>query len=280
MKNTFFLTIWILIFGVLGFEYWQLHHAPTQSLLTLLQATGKIPTSFVISSDPGRSLGLTLGFLGFGTILLTNLYIFRKRMGIMQNLGKLTNWFNFHIFCGLLGPTFILFHCNFKVRGLVAISFWSMVVSMASGIVGRYAYGQVAKKNTEYGKESEFFLERFRNILTKKNINLPESELNSYLVRAQAMVGAHEESVNPISAFFASLAGDIRLMFLSVPAPAAAGKRASLTLKFYAINYRKAQTVESFQKLMGYWHAFHMPFAVFMYLAAVFHIAAALIFGV
>jgi hypothetical protein len=38
--------------------------------------------------------------------------------------------------------------------------------------------------------------------------------------------------------------------------------------------------LEPFRKMLGYWHSFHLPFALFMYIAAIIHIISALTFGI
>jgi cytochrome b561 len=43
---------------------------------------------------------------------------------------------------------------------------------------------------------------------------------------------------------------------------------------------RRIAFLEPFRRMLGYWHSFHLPFAFFMYVAAVIHIAAALMFGI
>jgi hypothetical protein len=74
--------------------------------------------------------------------------------------------------------------------------------------------------------------------------------------------------------------GDINLMFKHIPSPSALGHEGSVLLKNYALATRKANTIDSFNKLMGFWHTFHMPFGFFMYFTAIFHVVAALMFGV
>ena len=94
----------------------------------------------------GEYLRYWLGWSGFSVICLTNLYILRKKIPALKDLGSVGGWLNFHIFCGLIGPTLIVFHSNFHVNGLVAISFWSMMISAVSGVVGRYFYTQILQQ--------------------------------------------------------------------------------------------------------------------------------------
>ncbi|MGZ3768364.1 MAG: hypothetical protein ACXVCP_03815 [Bdellovibrio sp.] len=206
----------------------------------------------------------------------------RKRISFLQKLGKLSSWLNFHIFCGLIGPTLILFHCNFKVRGFVAISFWSMVISFSSGIVGKYFYVQMLKAKVDLEKDSERILTRLKAILQNKKIQFDEKMIQDCMNKTLAFVGvpSGHEDLNPFKIFAHSTLGDIRRTVSSPAIPKHWPELTKTIVTEAAVQKRRALFLESFQRLMGYWHTLHFPFAVFMYLAAVFHVTAALLFGI
>ena len=270
----FWITIWLVLSLLMSFEFYRLNHQPQKALLSQLQNRNLLNQKFDISPESGRPLSLIFGYAGFALMIMTNLYILRKRFSSFQKLGVLRNWLDFHIFCGLMGPTLILFHCNFKVHGLVAVSFWSMIVSVTSGVVGRYVYIQISKIKGDFTREADLNLSRLKSYMERSKIALTEAELLPFRARALELAGGNHASLNPVSALIFSVAADLRLMFLPVPAPEQTGEVGKLLLKQYALNTRKANTVGSFNRLMGYWHTFHTPFAVFMYAAAVIHILA------
>lgn len=277
-----YLNIWLFFFALTAFEYYALNYNTHLSLLLKLQAKGFIRESLEISSKPGRPLSLWLGWLGLGLMVTMNVYSMRKRFDFMKGLGKLSSWLNFHVFCGLLGPTFILFHSNFKVRGIVGISFWSMVVSFTSGIVGKYFYVQMLKEKNSFETEAEKRLKQLDNILEKAKISPDEKK--KYLADALVFVGVPSlnegDGISPITVLFSAMAGDIRMLFNFPPKPPHWPAGTEYVMAEYALNKRKSLFLEPFQRLMGYWHAFHFPFAVFMYIAAIIHVIAALVFGV
>lgn len=282
MKMKFYTSIWLLIFAVVGLEYYFLNYHPSRSVLLLLQAKGILRDSLKINADPGRPVSLWLGWLGLGLMIIMNLYSLRKRWGVLQSWGKLSNWLNFHVFCGLVGPTFILFHCNFKVRGIVGISFWSMVVSFSSGIIGRYFYVQMMRAKADFEKEAEKGMSYLRKVLENNKVAFEEEEIKHCLNQALVFVGVprNVENLNPVSAFISSSAGDLRLLFSQPTTPSGWPVMTKMVISEIAVQQRRAVLLESFQSLMGYWHTFHFPFAIFMYLAAVIHVAAALVFGI
>ena len=78
-------------------------------------------------------------------------YMARKRFRSLSRIGVLKYWLEFHIFLCTLGPILVLYHTTFKFGGIVAISFWSMVAVVISGIIGRFIYLQIPR--TIQGRE-------------------------------------------------------------------------------------------------------------------------------
>lgn len=72
-------------------------------------------------------------------------YSLRKRRRPLRRMGPTRMWLDYHIFLGICEPLFIVLHSPFKVQGLVALSFWSMVAVALSGILGRFLYRQIPR---------------------------------------------------------------------------------------------------------------------------------------
>lgn len=281
MKFKYYLFIYFVILFVGAYESWALNFYPQKSLLIFIQARGGLSPTLPINPEPGRVVSLWLGYLGFGLMLLMNVYSLRKRFKFLSGIGRLSQWLDFHVFCGLLGPTFILFHCNYKVRGLVGISFWSMVVSFSSGIIGRYFYLQLTGRRAEFDELAEKYKSKLYNVLNKAKVDVSDKEVGPVLANALSQLGLSSvnDEMGLWSIFCRSFMSDIKLAFKEIKVrqhwPAASRN----IVRQYAVNKRRAAYLDPFQRLMGYWHAFHFPFAVFMYVAAVIHIIAALVFG-
>jgi hypothetical protein len=281
-----YVRIWLLCTLLIVYECCALNFAPEFSILSRLQEKGLLHPELNLSPEPGKSVSLVLGWLGIGTMLLTNLYIFRKRVGFMKGWGRMSGWLNFHIFCGLLGPTFILFHTNFKIGGLVAISFWSMVVSFVSGIVGRYFYMQILAQKSELQGELGRCNERVRRASEGMNAELVHERQLSVMAIAgvPGMMASSPVLLSQTSSVMSSLMnsmwGDFRLRFGIGGAGKGLSARCREALVDYAVTQRRISYMEQFRTIMGYWHSFHMPFAVFMYLIAAIHIVTALLFVV
>jgi hypothetical protein len=279
-----YLIILFIITGILVFENFMLNNLPNDGILGFFKLSFPECKDWNLSPLPGRPVSLWLGWIGVGFILLTNPYIMRKRIGFMSKWGSLANWFNFHIFCGLLGPIFIIFHTNFKVGGLVAVSFWSMVIVAASGIIGRYFHGQIAGRRSELEGDLRAAESALAEMWKKYGAASSEEEFTRIKVEAVKMAGGGEAAAGAapgmVGALASSMAGDIRMMFGSLKRMGSLPPRAWKVLKIYAVTKRRLFFFARFQSALGYWHAFHLPFAFFMYIVASIHIVTALLFGV
>jgi len=137
-----------------GMEYYVLpiQERPFSPLHALYAPTGLI----------GQGLGIIGTFMiGAGVCL----YMLRKRVPALARIGTLKDWLHVHIFLCLLGPFLVLLHTTFKFGGLVAISFWSMAVVVASGLFGRYVYVWIPKTMNGRFLSAEELRARMRTLL-------------------------------------------------------------------------------------------------------------------
>lgn len=237
--------------------------------------------------DPraGRDMSYALGWLGFLVMALTNLYIIRKHVHRFEKLGNIQRWLDWHIFFGLLGPTLILFHCNFKVDGLVAISFWSMVVSFTSGIIGRYFYVQILQSKSNIRRRIEGYETSFSKYIQVSRGRVSEEQMKQAKVLALYLAtgGMNSKGIKQMSflEFIGrSIVGSYNIMFKVPHTPYIKHPTVKKNIMAWAATKRKLLFKHQYQKLFGYWRTFHTPFAVFMYIVAIIHIVSSLIFKV
>jgi hypothetical protein len=90
---------------------------------------------------PETGTGYWLGIAGASALLLLLVYPLRKRIRSLRSLGSVSAWFRLHMILGIIGPTLILFHSNFKLGSLNSnVALFSMLTVAASGLIGRYLY--------------------------------------------------------------------------------------------------------------------------------------------
>ncbi len=235
---------------------------------------------------PSGTFSHALGILG-SLMIITGVatYSGRKRIRRLQSFGRLSGWLEFHIFLCLLGPILVLYHTTFKIGGVAAITFWTMLSVVGSGIIGRFLYS-----------------------LIPRNLNGTEmtlDEIRQSLDATDSLLRSTEEGKNLIS--------EIDTTFASLRKPATLGEsigtllalrkiRTVLRRKIDAIlaqphigtsdlhhirrmASRKAKLLQrslvlnQTERLFFYWHVIHLPFAIIMFITLALHVTWVLLIG-
>ena len=93
----------------------------------------------------GELFGHVMGIVGFLFMLMTEtLYSLRKRSRTVR-WGKLSNWLQFHIFTGLVGPYMVLLHSSWKFNGIAGITTLFTIIIVVSGFIGRYIFTRIPR---------------------------------------------------------------------------------------------------------------------------------------
>jgi len=118
------------------------------ALLAMILITGVygLVTVFTREIPPASELfGHGLGITGFTLMLMTEtLYSLRKRSRSIK-WGRMSNWLQFHIFTGLVGPYMVLFHTSWKFSGIAGVTTLLTVIIVISGFIGRYIFTRVPR---------------------------------------------------------------------------------------------------------------------------------------
>jgi hypothetical protein len=98
-----------------------------------------------------EGVGYIIGIVGGVGLLMQFLYPLRKHAPFMQRWGAVKHWFRIHKALGLLAPTLILFHANFRLHAVNSnVALFSMLIVVASGLVGRFIYMKI--HSSHYGE--------------------------------------------------------------------------------------------------------------------------------
>ena len=95
---------------------------------------------------PGCALAVNFGYAGTALMVTGMMYVWRRRFSFMRNVGSLRSWFEWHVLTGVLGPLFILLHSVAKLDNWVSLGFWSMIITVVSGLLGRYLTTQLEER--------------------------------------------------------------------------------------------------------------------------------------
>ncbi|HOX24889.1 MAG TPA: hypothetical protein PLL30_03890 [Candidatus Krumholzibacteria bacterium] len=231
---------------------------------------------------PTGSVGHGLGFAGTAALLLMQLYSVRKRTRLFGRLGRMSRWLSAHVFLGIWGPVLITLHTSFKVQGLVAASYWSMVAVALSGVLGRFLYRQIPR--TIAGQE-----------LSAADMDLREAELRSELAAhlpapEAVLAGLDRLAVPPGGPASAGLVWlfrrnlalrrDLDRLLGASGLDRGVERRLIGALARERVLLRRRRVLGfQVQQAFHYWHVVHKPFAGLMFLVMVVHVGVALWLG-
>jgi hypothetical protein len=238
----------------------------------LLKPTGLIGHGIGIAG----SLLMIVGVFG---------YMARKRFRSLSRTGGIKYWLEFHIFLCTLGPILVLYHTTFKFGGIVAVSFWSMVAVVISGIIGRFIYLQIPRTiqgrelslSDLSGLESDLFTEMQEHykvnyeIIAHLNVALSTSvskENKNLILRI----------INRFR-FEGKLMKQVRKELKTQQLNRKDYRKVVRLFKSKIILNRRIAWLSTMQDILRYWHVAHLPFALIMLVIMIVHIVVALMFG-
>jgi hypothetical protein len=271
--------LYLAAFSLLGYLTWRGYSYYTTPLI----ARPRHPDYW--SLKPGGELGMLFGIIGASLMILMLAYSARKRMRTLRRWGGLRYWLDLHIVCGVVGPLFIVLHSSFKVQGLVALSFWSMVAVALSGVLGRYLYLQIPRAASGERlslEEIEAERERLSSVL-KSEFGMDEAALGELHEVVAAIIPRQPGLLRlllrlPLDRF--RLRRGLRRYGANLTSlPRSMSKRWAAAAWAEVVLERRLRILAELQKLFHYWHVVHKPFAVVMYLFMIVHIVVATVTG-
>ncbi len=240
---------------------------------------------------PKEGVGYALGIVGGLMMLMLLIYPLRKRVRALTWLGTIPSWFRIHMLFGILGPTLILFHANFRLGSLnSAVAALSMATVVFSGVIGRYLYRRIHRGL--YGRRM-----RVRDLAQEAAALRPAMrvlELAGPGVQA-AFVSLEELAAEEPGGLIESLrrahclgratrrsrrellrAARAGLQSQGMPARERrlVLRRLAAALDEYFGAVRQAGALAVFERLFALWHVLHVPLFVMLVLTAVMHIVA------
>lgn len=234
---------------------------------------------------PAGSRGLIYGIAGASMMILMLVYSLQKRLRLFGRRWPLRPFLDFHIFLGVMGPLLIVLHTSFKVQGLVAIAFWSMVAVALSGYLGRYLYQQIPRNMDDQeltlGEIEESSRRLFEEI--RGRANLTDADLSDILT---AFEDAYTTSAGSLWRVVPALIlKDLRRPWIKrrlrrkmIRLIRLSRREADMLVELAtrrALLKRRLLVLNRIHKLFDWWHVIHKPFAIIMYLIMVVHIGVA-----
>jgi len=275
----------VISIGILTESYFQLTGSPF-GLLKLAHSHGYL-LEYKVSNLPNKGIWLYTGMAGSACFILMMTYSIRKRFGFMVDVGSLRIWLDVHMFLGIVGAALITAHTTLKIGGLVSISYWSMVLVASSGLVGRYLYGWIPHKVSG----AELQIKEINSVIEKTDTAMEryigrKSGAMKYYNRIAPLTGA--ENYNVLTSLVMMLATDVANLFRILAVwfelgmdnniPNVVKRRLFRLIKRKNSMIRSINFFSTSRRLLHYWHVFHKPLAVMMFIVMFLHILVYILF--
>lgn len=240
---------------------------------------------------PTGFIGQPLGFLAITLFLFLWLYPIRKKYtDRLAFTGKLSTWLSWHVAAGLLVPWIAATHAGWRFTGLIGLGYLAMFIVYLSGLVGRYLYTRIPRRidGLEMSRdEATSERERLLFELTAET-GLPPDEVRRLLapgIEEGQRLGVIATVGRMIADDFARRRAARRLIArvardggLVSQDRQAMRHVLRLARREMALS-QQVRMLDATQRLFGYWHAAHKPFAVTALLAVLAHVGVAVALG-
>lgn len=209
-------------------------------------------------------------------------YPLRKHVPWLRNMGRLSEWLQFHMILGICGPMLILFHSGFRIQSTnAAIAMWCMVIVASSGIVGRFIYGRIhSRLNGQRIAAAELNRELGRILLRiEKGGALPQ-RAREILAAFEARVAQQPDGVLRQTLRFLRVASERRRVLRAVRREllknfdARRCAEIEQALKPYLVGLQRIAQMAIYERMFALWHVLHLPLVALLVVSAVFHVIA------
>lgn len=280
------ITVVIITICVLSYESYTQRFFPDRSLLSFFHRLGYLK-NYPVIYQPSKGIWHPIGWIGSGMMVVMMLYSARKRFGVFRSLGLLRHWLSAHMFLGIMGPVLVTFHTTFQFKGIIATSFWSMIFTMVFGILGRYIYVQIPRSLA--GAELRVQdIERMVQTIDSRLGEFSKGVNVSELSRVIDVRGKNPEDTGVIKTVLFMLRDDILISYRlhqlnnvlrrNYHVPWTVRKKIDFLLKNKAALTRRKNYLATTHKILHYWHIFHVPLAIVMFLIMVLHVCVYYLF--
>jgi hypothetical protein len=230
---------------------------------------------------PSGLAGQGFGVIGGLLCLLTLLYPLRKRWQLLENLGTPRVWFQFHVYFGIAGPLLATLHTTFKFGGLASICYWSMMLVMASGFIGRFLFAQLPRNQRGIMLSLQEIEAEIKAVQRHLEMMGWRSE-NGVAVPASSRAKNFSAGWRTLLRLWLARRREMRawqrqLHTLGLPRATAHRVLAILSRKLFLEGSRI--TLDLTTRAFSHWHTLHLPFTYLMFITLLIHAGLAIFLG-
>jgi hypothetical protein len=239
---------------------------------------------------PSGVVGQSAGILALLIFVFLWLYPLRKKYKALAFTGSVAKWLDIHILAAIGLPLLVALHASWRFDGVVGLGYVAMLVVVASGVVGRYLYVRIPRSRTGVAASREEVAIERRTLITEISA---ATGLDPFAVEQTLAVSGGGAGTGVWSTLSHLVSDDVRRWRLTRRlrhrfGHAESGRRAldrqaldrvvELASREISLD-QQLRMLDATQRVFGYWHVAHRPFAVTALLAVIVHVAVVVAVG-
>ncbi len=239
---------------------------------------------------PSGMVGQSAGILALLIFVFLWLYPLRKKYRALAFTGPIARWLDVHILAAIGLPLLVAIHASWRFDGVVGLGYFAMLVVCASGVVGRYLYVRIPRSRTGVAFSHEEVAVERRALITDiaSTTGLDPFVIEHTLAVSGGAAGrgiwstmlhlasddlARWRQTRALRRRFAIARHDGRALDKKTldRVVALASREISLA--------QQLRMLDATQRVFGFWHVAHRPFAVTALVAVIIHVAVVVAVG-
>jgi hypothetical protein len=238
---------------------------------------------------PSGVVGQSAGLLALLIFIFLWLYPLRKKYRVLAFTGSIARWLDVHILAAIGLPLLLAIHASWRFDGIVGLGYYAMLVVCASGVVGRYLYVRIPRSRSGVASTREEVAVERRALITDI---AAETGLDPFVVEQTLAVSVSTDSTGVVRTLLHLASNDVTRW----RATRALRKRLESARDIEALDAgsidrvvelagreislaQQLRMLDATQRVFGYWHVAHRPFAVTALVAVIIHVAVVVAVG-
>jgi hypothetical protein len=238
---------------------------------------------------PSGVVGQSAGVVALAIFVFLWLYPLRKKYRRLAFTGSVARWLDVHILAAIGLPLLLAIHASWRFDGIVGLGYFAMLVVCASGVVGRYLYIRIPRSRSGVATSREEVAVERRTLITEI---AAATGLDPFVVERTLSVSGTSGAGGVMSTLMHLVSDDItRWRLTRALRLRLAGTRGASALDPETIDRvvalasreislaQQLRMLDATQRVFGYWHVAHRPFAVTALVAVIIHVAVVVAVG-
>jgi hypothetical protein len=239
---------------------------------------------------PAGTIGQAAGVLALLLFLFMWLYPLRKKFRWLAFTGSIARWLDVHIAAGLCIPLLGAMHAAWRFDGLIGLGYFSMMVVVLSGVIGKYLYARIPRGRSGLEMSLEEIQTESRVLLkyVASTTGMPLEEVERIL--APRSTAANRGVLGTLGEFvaddwqrfraFSRLKRGWRAAKGGRPVDRQVVRLVRRMARQQMALRQQMRLLDGAHRLFRYWHVAHRPVAISALVAVAIHVGVAVAMGV